>query len=477
VRASWKFGNRQAQRWGNSLCILIYILLGMFTYRLVEHKYDHDSVLPAMCNETELVNGTEVAATMRKVRWTYIDALYFCMSTMSTVGYGDLSPLTDESSDGWMMTFTIMYIFVGIATIFPLIANTITCVTDPLFASCRQVLEQMFPPLMVDLDGNGTPDFRVPDGSAFLYYAKGAITPVLFFMAVQIIFAYLFLFFEPQWDYGRSIYHCIVTATTVGYGDVPILTQEGEALACVHILISVSLLAAMIADVDGLRQTRRSELKRGRQFLERINVENILSLDVEGNGVDKFEFVIGMLIRLEAVEPADVSQFMAQFEQLNCGTDGDGVLTRVELEQYAVQQTALAESSPEMQAALRQIQRALGDEMQESAPPQGPPTPLRQAWSQASSASAGDDALSVRIPDEEHFPHPQQKQHATSALSQASASGRADPLPAPYGVTPPGVTPQGMQRSPSSFCETSEGGPPPKKRNSVSKFSRGRKKR
>lgn len=85
VRASWKFGNRQAQRWGNSLCILIYILLGMFTYRLVEHKYDHDSVLPAMCNETELVNGTEVAATMRKVRWTYIDALYFCMSTMSTV--------------------------------------------------------------------------------------------------------------------------------------------------------------------------------------------------------------------------------------------------------------------------------------------------------------------------------------------------------------------------------------------------------
>ena len=259
------------------------------------------------------------------------------------------------------------YIFVGIATIFPLIANTITCVTDPLFASCRQVLEQMFPPLMVDLDGNGairvyhrvplecrsvpfsaaeghssatpvplsatewplnttewplmighraalagTPDFRVPDGSAFLYYAKGAITPVLFFMAVQIIFAYLFLFFEPQWDYGRSIYHCIVTATTVGYGDVPILTQEGEALACVHILISVSLLAAMIADVDGLRQTRRSELKRGRQFLERINVENILSLDVEGNGVDKFEFVIGMLIRLEAVEPADVSQFMAQ---------------------------------------------------------------------------------------------------------------------------------------------------------------------
>ena len=171
-----------------------------------------------------------------------------------------------------------------------------------------------------------------------------------------------------------------------------------------------------------------------------------------------------------------------------------------------MQQTALAESSPEMQAALRQvaflprsardldcpcllrdrprcgppspqIQRALGDEMQESAPPQGPPTPLRQAWSQASSASAGDDALSVRIPDEEHFPHPQQKQHATSALSQASASGRADPLPAPYGVTPPGVTPQGMQRSPSSFCETSEGGPPPKKRNSVSKFSRGRKKR
>ena len=156
------------------------------------------------------------------------------------------------------------------------------------------------------------------------------------------------------------------TATTVGYGDVVIRTQAGEALACVHILISVSLLAAVISDIDGLRQVRRQELRRGRQLVQRVNVEAILALDQEGNGVDKFEFVFGMLMRIDAVDPSDVASFAMLFEALNASGDGDGTLTRLELEGYAKHQAALYEASPQLQAASRQMRRALGGELQTS---------------------------------------------------------------------------------------------------------------
>jgi hypothetical protein len=41
--------------------------------------------------------------------WRALDALYFTITTLTTVGYGDFSPKTDAGK-----IFTIFYIFVGI---------------------------------------------------------------------------------------------------------------------------------------------------------------------------------------------------------------------------------------------------------------------------------------------------------------------------------------------------------------------------
>ena len=42
-------------------------------------------------------------------KWRYIDALYFSAATMTTVGYGDITPKTDAGK-----IFTIFFVFAGV---------------------------------------------------------------------------------------------------------------------------------------------------------------------------------------------------------------------------------------------------------------------------------------------------------------------------------------------------------------------------
>ena len=41
--------------------------------------------------------------------WGYLDALYFSAATITTVGYGDITPRTDVGK-----LFTVFYIFIGV---------------------------------------------------------------------------------------------------------------------------------------------------------------------------------------------------------------------------------------------------------------------------------------------------------------------------------------------------------------------------
>jgi hypothetical protein len=62
-----------------------------------------------------LLSGTLFYANVE--HWSYLDALYFCVMTMSTIGYGDFTPTTDFSK-----IFTIIYslisigVFVGVVS-------------------------------------------------------------------------------------------------------------------------------------------------------------------------------------------------------------------------------------------------------------------------------------------------------------------------------------------------------------------------
>lgn len=59
-----------------------------------------------------LVIAIGTAFYVRVEHWRVLDALYFTIITLTTVGYGDFAPQTDPGK-----IFTIVYIFVGISLI------------------------------------------------------------------------------------------------------------------------------------------------------------------------------------------------------------------------------------------------------------------------------------------------------------------------------------------------------------------------
>lgn len=168
--------------------------------------------------------GTGAAFYMTQQGWNAWESFYFLMATASTVGYGDLNP--DASVPG-SRVFTLVYIIFGIGVVFSQTSALISRAIKPLYVWARDLLDRVFPEKAVDIDGDGEADFFVPK-KPLLYYSKNLIAPFFVIMSFQCFFAAIFCTLE-DWDYGTALYHCLVTMTTVGFGDV-MITNDGARM-------------------------------------------------------------------------------------------------------------------------------------------------------------------------------------------------------------------------------------------------------
>ena len=66
---------------------------------------------------TVVASGTVFYRFVEDLRW--IDSLYFCVITLTTVGYGDISPATTAGR-----VFTMVYVVVGIGVFIALVTTT-----------------------------------------------------------------------------------------------------------------------------------------------------------------------------------------------------------------------------------------------------------------------------------------------------------------------------------------------------------------
>ena len=278
--------------------LTVYMIIGIFSYKELE----------------------------KDQQWTYIDAAYFSMATMSTVGYGDISPTPGPSR-----SFTIFMIFFGIIFVFSSVANAIGSLTGPITYKGRQFMELLMPQIPVDLDGDGGVDYYKPR-PPLIYYSKNLLPSILLNILLQLISAAIFCGLNTSWTFADAFYHCLVTATTVGYGDTNNSTQGGRLWACFHIMLSVCLLGELISTFDDLATRRKATLDRVR-CLERVLDDELLEQLMtrakimrplvirDGKGLTELEFVLAMIVELGVVEWDQVQPFIKQFRSLDVNGD------------------------------------------------------------------------------------------------------------------------------------------------------------
>ncbi|KAL3700339.1 hypothetical protein R1sor_018361 [Riccia sorocarpa] len=277
--------------WQAFLGLLIYLFVGVMIY----------------CWKKDEFRGVET------VGW--IDALYFCIVTMCTIGYGDITPETPAAK---MLSCAL--VLVGFGFIDALMGGMVTVLLD------RQ--ENML--LNVVLHGH-----EVAKGYV-LNAEKGTMRIRLkVFLAVSTVLGSVavgafFLHFVEKLQWIDSFYVTIISITTVGYGDYSFQTKWGRLLAALWLLFCTLGVARAFLFLAEARVQKRERHFAKKMLQSKMLAADMADADIDNDGhVSLSEYVVYKLKAMRKISEKDIVAIVKQFDQLDSA--GVGRISMVQL--------------------------------------------------------------------------------------------------------------------------------------------------
>ena len=308
-------------------------------------------------------------------QWTCVDSLYFAIVTFTTIGYGDLVPDTFGAR-----VFTCVFSLSGVACLGIALGVIGTNVMEAqekavertkklaqarvlhLFGGKRNTNNSAAHPLKkpqaaaadeytLDTDDETTTDtatFPDADDDALgdenppLPRKSHPLVDLLFHFALVLVILAVFAFcvaHDPGVDvdkagYFDALYYTIITASTVGYGDLAPKTQRGRLLAIFFIPLSVGAMGHFLSSVASvIMDSRRSSFQRQMERQE-LSMQDLEIMDQDGDGtVTRAEYLEFMLVAMNKVDKDFIDEIRASFARLD--VDRTGVLSKQDLVQAA----------------------------------------------------------------------------------------------------------------------------------------------
>lgn len=233
--------------------------------------------------------------------WSYVDALYFCITTLMTVGFGDLIPTHEVSR-----AFTIGYILTGMS----LVATCLGILVSQLQSRVKRAASATGQTLLTQ-----SPRARLAELARLVAGLAGIL---LLGTAVTV--------HTEGWGWLDALFFSLSTCASIGYGDFT-ASRATHGFMSAYMLVGVSgfaLCAGRIANVF-IELERDAHL---RQFFERgVNDAMIKQIDQDrgtGGSVDRHEFMRYVLEKTGEVDAEVLDRVDALFDAFDA--DGSGVL-------------------------------------------------------------------------------------------------------------------------------------------------------
>ncbi|PIC25775.1 hypothetical protein B9Z55_018577 [Caenorhabditis nigoni] len=236
-------------------------------------KAIYDSHIPEGSTEPEQEPKSAVALKKFEVvdgfeQWTKTDAILFCFTVITTIGYGNVAP-----QSFWGRVFVIIYGTIGIPTAMMAIANVgkflatlLKSWTRPFLLLCRKMRKKMN---KKDQNGNEVKETqrlmesskkkakKIEDDISShddeeqeeeIEESDVTETIVLFlaFLIYIIAGSFLMSYYEEGMTFGLAIYFNFVTLTTIGLGDLVPQSTDWLFVTLVYCAIGLALTTIAI---------------------------------------------------------------------------------------------------------------------------------------------------------------------------------------------------------------------------------------
>eukprot|EP01103_Thecamoeba_quadrilineata_P007600 TRINITY_DN17451_c0_g1_i1.p1 TRINITY_DN17451_c0_g1~~TRINITY_DN17451_c0_g1_i1.p1 ORF type:complete len:385 (-),score=77.62 TRINITY_DN17451_c0_g1_i1:25-1179(-) len=258
------------------------------------------------------IEGNTNNTLTKKMDWTYGNSIYFCVITLTTVGYGDMYPVTSICR-----ALVIFYILIGLG----ILGYALTTLAEAILMAIRYRIRQIrrlntlrtkrrLEKLM--LSGSTITEASTFTEETLLsramrkeqeyknlflkhgnrlmdWFREGnrvkAFWTLTFLLILFVGGAGIFSALEG-WDYGTSLYFSFITLSTVGYGDFYPDTRGGKAFCVFYVLFGLSFVAIFLGLIGEsiLNRTVKRFEKESRANMDGFVTtltENILKIEKE----------------------------------------------------------------------------------------------------------------------------------------------------------------------------------------------------
>ncbi|OEL24334.1 Two pore potassium channel b [Dichanthelium oligosanthes] len=241
-----------------------------------------------------------------RTRSRVVDALYFCVVTMTTVGYGDLVPASDSAK-----LLACAFVFAGVA----LVGTFLSKAADYLVEKQEMLLFRAIHLRRAD-DRRA---LRAMEANKVRYklYTSAAL------LAATLASGTAFLVKVEGMRPVDAFYCVCATVTTLGYGDRSFSSVPGRAFAAAWIMVSTVVVALFFLYAAELAAERRQRELARWVLKRRTTCADLEAADMDGDHrVGAADFVLYKLKEMGKISQDEIAEFLEEFDELDADNSG-----------------------------------------------------------------------------------------------------------------------------------------------------------